>query len=446
MARRHRGKFRTGLGGSVAVCVLAGFALPILWSTPPHPNPPAVTVRASVSASGMQADGESTGPTLSDDGRLVAFVSFAGNLVTGDSNGVADVFVKDLLTGWVTRASVSSTGVQGNGESFAPSISSDGRFVAFTSEAGNLVDADENEDRDVFVHDRVTGSTVRASVGPLGEEADAGSYAAAISADGRYVAFASHARNLASDDQNRASDVFVKDLLTSSLERMSVGPAGVPSDGSSEGTSISADGRWVAFASTATNLLAEPMTHRVWHVYVRDRSTGTIVRASLATDSTQADGQSFAPSLSGDGRYVAFTSRAGNLVAGDTNAAPDVFVRDLQVGITTRVSVSSDGAQADAHSSNPSISGDGRFVVFYSHASNLIADDTNSVQDVFLHDRASGMTTRVSVGLWSQAGGASLWPSISRDGRYVAFPDGSSDLVAGDTNGRLDVFVRGPLF
>jgi Tol biopolymer transport system component len=409
-------------------------------------EPPA-TERVSVATSGVQAAGESLAPAISADGRRVAFVSWASNLVAGDTNAVGDLFLRDRVSGTTACISVASSGVPANGESYEPAISADGGWVAFVSDASNLVAGDTNQVGDVFVHQLSSGSTVRASVASNGGEADAASNAPVLSGDGRFVAFHSSASNLVVNDTNKQSDVFVRDLQTGTTERVSVSASGAQADGMSESASISESGRFVAFASTAPNLVSPADENRVWDVFVRDRDMGSVIRASVPSSGCEGNGHSVAPSISADGSSIAFESEATNLVAGDTNGRADVFVRDLGAGTTTRVSVNSSGAQGNGRSTHPSISADGRYVAYLSAASNLVAGDTNGAPDVFLFDRTNGSIARVSLGsLDVQGNKASTWSVLSRDGRFVAFPSASTQLVDGDSNAAMDVFVRGPLF
>jgi Tol biopolymer transport system component len=198
----------------------------------------------------------------------------------------------------------------------------------------------------------------------------------------------------------------------------------------------------VAFASSATNLVSGD-TNKHPDIFVRDLQTNQTTRVSVASDGTQANNFSFNPSISADGRYVAFTSWANNLVSGDTNGGRDIFVHDRQTGATTRVSVATGGGQAAADSQRPSISADGRYVAFESDASNLVSGDTNNHPDIFVHDRQTGVTMQVSVASdGTQTYAFSSDPSISADGRYVAFGSEADNLVSGDTNGRFDIFVR----
>jgi hypothetical protein len=409
------------------------------------------TQLVSVDSSSSQANGDSRFSTVSADGRFVAFASEATNLVPGDTNGFFDVFVRDLQAGTTELISVGLGGVPANGNSgdslggsirgFA--ISADGRYVAFWSQATNLVAGDTNGFLDVFVRDRQLGTTELVSVSSGGVQANSYSVGqVSISADGRFVAFMSNASNLVVNDTNHTFDIFVRDRQNGTTERVSVGPAGLEGNGPcDEFTSISADGRYVAFQSFASNLVAGD-TNATSDVFVHDRQTGTTERVSVGT-AGQANDQSSNGSISADGRYVAFLSSATNLVQNDTNGVPDVFVRDRQTGKTERVSVDSSGAQANSNCLAPSISGDGGAVAFYSFASNLVAGDTNGNLDVFVHSRRSGATERASVSSSGTQGDiASMYSEISSDGRWVVFSSTATNLVANDTNGFQDIFVR----
>jgi Tol biopolymer transport system component len=400
------------------------------------------TERVSVDSAGAQGDSYSYDPSISADGRYVAFNSSASSLVAGDTNGTFDIFVRDRLTGQTERVSVDSVGAQGYSPSFEPSISADGRYVAFNSLASNLVAGDTNGTFDIFVRDRLTGQTERVSVDSVGAQGDSDSFAPSISADGRYVAFNSSASNLVAGDSNGTHDIFVRDRLTGQTERVSLDSAGAQGDSLSFEPSISADGRYVAFYSSASNLVAGD-SNGTYDVFVRDRVTGQTERVSLDSAGAQGNSDSYAPSISADGRHVAFSSLASNLVAGDTNGALDIFVRDRVTGQTERVSMDSAGVQGNSHSAVPSISADGRYVAFRSYASNLVAGDTNGALDIFVRDRVTGQTERVSVDQAGVQGNSqSLDASISADGRYVAFRSLASNLVAGDTNDAWDIFVR----
>jgi tricorn protease-like protein len=404
-----------------------------------------VTTRVSVASNGAQANDFSSGPSISATGRYVALESDASNLVSGDTNAVPDVFVHDRKTGQTTRVSVASDGAQGNSNSANPAISATGRYVAFESFANNLVSGDSNDLTDVFVHDRATGQITLVSVASDGTQGNDASLHAAISANGRYVAFFSFASNLVSGDTNAVPDVFVHDRKTGQTTRVSVATGGTQGNNDSLHPSISGNGRYVTFFSSANNLVNGD-TNDTGDIFIHDRETGQTSRVSVASDGSQGNGDSEFPSISGTGRYVAFFSVASNLVSGDTNFASDIFVHDRQTGKTTRVSVASDGAQANDGVGIPSISATGRYVAFESFASNLVGGDTNNSQDIFVHDRQTGKTTRVSVATGGTQGNGDSFiidtSSISVNGRFVAFFSSASNLVSGDTNNSQDIFVH----
>ena len=395
----------------------------------------------SLTTGGSQGNDQSRFPSLSPDGRFIAFNSWANNLVGGDTNNTSDVFVHDRQTGQTTCVSVASNSTLGNNYSSSPALSADGQVVAFWSYANNLVSGDTNGMGDAFVHDRQTGQTTRVSVATGGGQGTSGSDYPTLSADGRFVAFQSLAANLVGGDTNAAQDIFVHDRQTAQTTRVSVATGGTQGNGNSYGPMLSADGRFVVFGSSANNLVSGD-TNGAADVFVHDRQTGQTTRVSVASDGSQGNNDSGGSTLSVDGRLVAFSSSASNLVSGDTNGVNDVFVYDRQTGQTTRISVASDGTQGNSYSSRPAISADGRFVTFESWASTLVSDDTNGASDGFVYDRRTGRTTRVSVATdGSQGNNESYYPVPSADRRFIAFESRTSTLVSSDTNGQWDVFV-----
>lgn len=439
-----RGGARSATVLLVVTLVLTGYPLPV----DAYPRP-GVTARVSVAGDGSEADGHAANnpPAVSADGRFVAFASFASNLVaSGTDPEYEDVFVHDRVTGATEHVSVATDGTPGDDASWWPSISADGRFVAFASAATNLVPDDTNGRWDVFVHDRSTGSTERVSVASDGSQGGHSSYWAAISPDGGSVAFVSAAPDLVANDTNGRQDIFVHDRDSGNTERVSVSSDGAQSNGHSRGPAISADGASVAFYSSASNLVPDDTNGGAEDVFVHDRATGTTERVSVTSDGREVNGQgnnTWTPAITPDGRFVAFTHSASTLTQGDNHLYWDVFVRDRETGTTERVSVASDGRGGDNNANSPSISDDGRFVAFDSFASNLVPGDTNGTGDVFVHDRATGATDRVSLASdGSQSDGPS-WPTaMSADGRFVVFNSHGSALVDGDGNASRDVFVR----
>jgi Tol biopolymer transport system component len=402
------------------------------------------TIRASVASLGTQGNLPSLSPEISGAGQDVAFLSYATTLVPSDTNNAGDTFVHATDTATTERVSVATAGTQANGGGLGrPALSGDGRVVAFDSSATNLVANDTNHAFDVFVRDRDGGETTRVSVGPGGAEAHGDSFSASISADGQLVAFESRAPDLIAPPASGNGDVFVHDRNSGVTTRVSVGPGGIAADGRSFAAAISADGRFVAFQSLADNLVAGD-TNAVGDVFVHDRVSGMITRASVDSDGLQGNVDSVEPVLSADGRYVAFASFATNLVVGDTNGVEDIFVHDRTTRLTTRVSVPVGGGEADGPSSTPRISADGRYVSFTSAATNLVPGVTGG-GDVYVHDRASGLTTLASVGANGTAGDQlSADSSLSADGAATAFASLADNLVPSDTNATTDVFVRGP--
>jgi hypothetical protein len=406
----------------------------------------ATTARVSVGPAGLQANADSQAPVLSASGRFVAFYSSATNLIGlgNDTNATSDIFVYDRQTQTTERVNVSSSGDQANGESDTPAISASGRFVAYGSWATNLVANDTNVTIDIFVRDRQLGTTERASVNSSAVQGNNFSGSPSISGDGRYVAFDSRSTNLAPGKTTNAYGIFVHDRQTGNTVLASQSSAGVCGNNDAYRPSISGNGQFVAFYSTATNLVPDDSNATV-DVFVRDLINNTTGRVSVATDGTQMNGNINADrvSISNDGRYIAFNSSATNLVANDTNAAEDIFVRDRQAGNTKRVSVSSTGQQAGADSANPRLSGNGRYVAFTSLATNLVSGDSNAAADVFIHDMQTGLTGRLSVsGNGTQGNNDSHASAVDADGGLVAFASRSSNLVSGDTNAAWDAFVR----
>jgi Tol biopolymer transport system component len=400
------------------------------------------TTLLSVSSTGQASDDTSLYAEMSSDGRWVAFQSAATTLVAGDTNGAPDVFLRDTWTSTTIRVSLGDQGQQGDSDSLEPAISADGRFIAFFSYATNLVAGDTNGAPDIFVRDVQQSTLVRVSVDSNGVQANAGSRYASISADGRYVAFESFASNLVSGDTNGVRDVFVRDLVTGITVRASTDANGVQGDGESVDAFISPDGRYVAFESDATNLVPGD-TNGCKDVFVKDLQTGAITRVSVDSIGVQGNATSEDASISDQGRYVSFGSLASNLVAGDTNNKEDIFVHDLVTGATVRASVDTAGEEANWDCYDAVITPDGRYLTFFSAATNLIANDTNAVEDIFLRDLVAGTTERASIGILGQQGNGSChYAALSSNGRFVAFDSLSTNLVLNDTNGQRDIFLR----
>ncbi|MEV4341938.1 hypothetical protein [Streptomyces sp. NPDC049590] len=415
-------------------------------ATPPasggtwHPRP----VVVSTAADGTPADGESRDAVVSGNGRFVAFVSDAGNLVPGDTNGLADVFVKDLRTGAVDRADVADDGSQADAAASHVSVSADGRYVAFDSYAGNLAPGDTPGAWDVFVHDRATGRTEAVVPRPGGDPGN--SYDPVISANGRHVAYASYRDDLVPQDTNSGIDVFVHDRARGTTRLASVFTDHIGGTSTSLAPTISADGSRIGFRrmwypprGTAARA---PRGPRPWWFYVHDTRTGKTVPAAVDREGNTLNmPASPTTGLGPDGRYAVFSSPSADVVDGDTNDAADVFVRDLTTGTTRRVSTAADGAQAHDGSGRGRLSAGARRVFFTSAADNLVPGDTNGARDVFAKDLRTGVVRRLDVaadGTESPTGTEEV--TTDTTGRTAVFPH-DDGLVPGDANGHRDILA-----
>lgn len=383
-------------------------------------------------------------PAISGDGRYVAFESSASTLVQNDTNDITDIFVFDRQAGQTARASINSAGGEGDSGSTAAAISGDGRFVAFRSQATNLVAADTNNAGDVFVHDRQTQQTTRVSVSSSGAEAQGASEQPAISGDGRFVAFVSDAANLVAGDTGGHRDVFLHDRQTGQTTRLSAGVGGVSANGESNNPAISGDGSTIAFVSDASNLLTVGSdTNNVNDIFAYDRPTGQLSRVSITSAGTQAQGESTAPAISADGSAIVFASTAANLTTTNTDGFRNIYLRDRQSGQTMWVSQTINGGAPNDESDHPTISGDGNMIAFLSSATNLVGYDAKASPDIFLFDRLHAMISCLSV---SASGGAadssSTNPALSADGRFTAFESYASNLLPNLINTHSDIYVR----
>jgi Tol biopolymer transport system component len=444
----------------------------------------AVLGRASVNSDGEETIGAHGPPTewdplgwdpheseyasISADGRYVAFESIGINLVDDDNNTLylvtnpsgwdafwhSDVFVHDRQRGKTERVSVSSAGVEGNveGSSGDARISANGRWVVFSSSCNNLVSDDTNDKRDVFLRDLERGRTFLISRGYLGQGANGHSSSPSVSDDGHLIAFVSSADNLVTGDGNGREDVFLYDRHTGRMRRVSAASDGTEANGRSWGTDMSADGRYISFVSEARNLV-DGGSDYMSDVFVYDRVTKETTQVSVSSEGVDGNGRCcmegttrrWAARISDEGRYVVFDSQANNLVEGDTNERADTFVHDRQTGVTRRVSVASDGTQADKDCRRSDISGNGRFVVFDTLATTLVAEQSSPyIYDVFIHDMILGTTEKVSrCPCGTDGDGESGRAMVNRNGTAVAFDSYAKNLLLnfGDTNGDGDVFV-----
>ena len=412
-------------------------------------SPDPITL-VSVSTAGVAGSDSSEFAAVSDNGRYVAFVSYAGNLIANDTNTESDVFLRDMQTGMTSRVSVSTAGSEGVGGaggngSYYPAISGNGRYVAFEGEPINFVPDDTNGVYDIFLRDTVNVLTSRVSVNTAGSEGNWDSYEPAISSDGRYVAFYSESDNLVSGGSIDTEDIFLRDTVGVTTSQVSVSTAGTPGDAGSRNPDITPDGRYVVFESAATNLVPGVSDGNI-DIYLHDTQGPLTTKVSVSPAGTEGNADSYNPAVSSDGSYVVFHSGATNLVSGDVNSLSDVFVHDTGTGITALVSVSTAGSQGDTDSVDAVISDNGRYVVFKSRSSTLVPEGSNNSFQIFVRDLQEGTTSKVSV---SEAGvegdGNSHNPSVSADGRYVVFESYGENLVTDPVPSGISQIYRAPL-
>ena len=408
--------------------------------------------RVSLTDAGLEADLDSYQAALSDDGSVVAFRSGATNLVADDTNGWSDIFVRDLAAGTTERVSFDADGDELlSGLSHQPSLSDDGLKVVFTAryQPGREISVTGLYERDTASSQLLLPDRACASCGPAYPRS--GRLNARISGNGQFVVFdtVSTLQSLFEFEiappnpfNTTIFDVFIHDVVTDptpQIERLSLDSAGDEGRGDSIEASVSDAGRWVAFHSYADDLVADDLNKHE-DVFVRDRDLNTTELISANPAGDPGDDDSIQAVISGDGQFVAFRSRATDLVAGDTNQRWDIFVRDRAAGSTERVSVSSTGVEANHHSTDPDISDNGRYVVFRSLAANLVASDSNNRADVFVHDRTTGQTAIVSRPAVGESNGMSHEPAISGDGQWIAFESDATNLITGDANRARDIF------
>ena len=389
------------------------------------------TTTVSNPPSGGWGDAQSSSGALTPDGSIVVFSSGATNLVVPDLNIQFDAYWLDRTSGTLLRVDQSSAGIQANDYSVAIGVSADGRHVLLGSDATNLVPGDSNATPDIFVHDIATGLTTRVSVSSSGAQANAGGGRCGISGDGNYVVFDSDSTNLVPGDTNGFADVFLHDRLSGTTSRISVGQGGAQGNSVSAEPSISADGRWVAYATASTNIVVPDTTGSPnADVVVVDLLTFTTRRASQTAGGLQATGDSRNPRISADGRFVAFTTTATNLYPGN-GPGNDIYVWDALTGDLRPASVSSSGVAGNNESRDCAISGDGRFVAFESFATNLIPG-SSGIPKLIVHDMLLGTNRLASVSnTGASANGWSKLAAISGDGQHVMFTCEATNLIPG---------------
>lgn len=394
-----------------------------------------------------QSNGNSSKGNFSPDGTKIVFYSNASNLVENDTNNRVDIFIKDLITGIISRISTDKDGNQSNGNSDSPSFSPDGNKILFISAATNLVSNSTNDGYAVFIKDIIDNSITMVSTSYSGSHPDADCFNPSFSRDGKKVVFSSNASNLISNDTNGYEDIFVKYLSSGFISRVSTSSTGIQANRYSREASFSPNGENVIFTSKASNLVSND-TNAVNDIFIKNLLDQSIIRISTDSNGDEVFGYgdeddqgSWDAKFSPDGSKVLFSSQAITLVDNDTNYRIDLFLKDIETGEVTILSTNSEGAQANYDSYEAQFSYDGNKIVFTSAASNLIEGDTNNTYDVYIKDLTNGNFSRVSTdSLGNQANSFSNGASFSNDGKKVVFTSNASNLVETDTNSRYDIF------
>ncbi len=445
LGRSSRSRIVAGCLGLLVCVALALVAPPTTSVAATAPT----TARVSITSAEQERFKDSYAPQISKSGRYVVFESEA-KLVPSDTNGWRDIYLRDRQTGTTKLISTATDGGPSDSGSVDPSMTPDGRYIAFSAFSDDIAPGDDNHNQDIVVRDTVTGTTRIASVASDGsQQVGAGNPSAqpAISADGRFVAFISWSPYFVPGDYDGTADIFVHDMQTGSTEIASVATGGGPTEGANTygPPTISGDGRFVAYTATTTNLVPND-TNDAPDIFLRDRQTGTTTRVSVGPGGVQADAGSQTPALSGNGKFLAFQSNASNLLGSPVDSSlGDIYVRDLTAGTNELASVTTTGSTSGSNAF-PAMSGSGRFVVFRSLAHTLVSGDNNQAFDVFVRDVVNNTTRRVSVNNAGVEGngssGGRSTPAISSNGVHVAFDSRATNLVPNDNNGVLDVFVR----
>ena len=388
------------------------------------------------------ADAYSTAPSLSADGNVLSFTSVASNLIGADSNTYRDVFVHQQSTGKIELVSAIPSGRAGNGPSHSSQISANGRYVIFVSEADNLVAGDNNQCADIFVRDLRSGRTQRITPNIVTDnanswEANGPSSQPCISIGGRFIAFTSLASNWVENDHNQCSDVFIHDLWLEKTYCASINANGIPAAGASHSPTLAAARPKLAFVSTAIELGAHPAVPQIFYSDGLGKSPTHISTSAMGFAANAACSQ---PALSANGDTVAYCSLANNLHAVDQNASSDIYLYHHSSRATQLASKHESGAAFNQPSCQPSLSADGRFLAFATITDGIHPLDLNGAQDIYRLDTATGQLKRIS----APGSGMSFSPTISTDGQSVAFASSSADLVVADTNLSRDIFLWQP--
>lgn len=450
MTKERAGRVRATrgalLGSALALVAATAAPAPAAEKTERAAASAEETLLVSVGRGGEPANGPSERASISGDGRLVVFTSHASNLVRGDRNDCSDVFLRDLDEARTTRVNTGMQGAESNGcTSIDPIISNDGRYVVYAADSTNLVPGTRGGKSQIFRADLQTGETVLVSRDKDGKEGDNDSLRPTVSADGRYVAFTTAATNILGGDTPDTWDSVVRDMKTGTVVRTSRSSDGTPGNAATDGTQISADGRFITLFSNATNLVEGDTNGKV-DEFLHDVRTGRTTRLSVNAEGVESDQITIGGTISDDNRYVVLNSHATNLTAESPATGQNhAYLQDLQEGTLRLIDKGTDGVPAPGGTFWASISGDSQHIPMSSAGPNLVAGDTNKVRDIFVADLPEGGLRRISVGNeGQQADAASYFPDSDFTARSIVFASYATNLVAGDTNKQPDIYVRRP--
>jgi hypothetical protein len=432
-----RGKMR--YIGYIIICLGIGIPAQLFASNTAQ----ALISRATAGESNNNSSSFTFGdlPDISDDGRYIVFSSAADNLVPGDTNGFSDIFLYDQLAvgGSLTLISKSTLGLPSDGHSYEPVISGDGTVIAFTSFATNLVTLDTNLVSDVFLYTIATGATTRVSVSTTNIESEAPSNRPSISTNGDRVAFISDAVSITVGDTNSSRDAFLRTISTGTTARVSLDGAGTQILGDTTDVKISGNGQYVFFVSENDSIVAGD-TNTANDIFRKTVATGAVIRVSVNTVGVEGDESSSRMDVDYTGDIVVFESGATTYVPG-SGAVNNIFLKNIATNTISRISSSGSATEPNGNSYFGKISRDGSTVMFLSQATDIIAGDTNGVIDTFVHKPATGITERVSTYLAGQIDDDTYVGSLSSDGTYITFTTrGTNALAAASSNGFFDVY------
>ncbi len=434
--------FDRKLGAKVLAAAVGFLSLAVLRA-PAAISPPELI---SDNPDGTPGNGDSYEGQVTPNGRYVVFDTRASNLGVNFTASDFQIVLRDRKEGTNFLVSHGAAGEAGNGDSWDPCISANGRWIVFYSSADNLVTGDLDGTDDLFLYDRVTDQTTMLPLTSAGDPVNGRSqiYGASLTPNGRSLVFFSQATDLLPAADNGSDQVFMMDLKKGTVTLLSADGAGVQGNGASRYPSISPNGKWVAFESIASNLVAGD-ANGSRDAFVRDMRHGTIARASVSSGGVEGNNHSDEPVVSNNGRYVAFWSYATNFVAADGNGSTDEFLRDMKAGTTIRISEPAGGGDATGGDCYECcMTPSGKTIVYYSYATNLNPDHASPAGGVYLYDVKNGTTTQLDLAPNGDApdGVGYVWQwSLTASGKWLLMSSQATQFTTGDTAGKYQVYL-----